>query len=513
VTPVRLVQQMLQNRAESMPDKVALVSGGRRLTYSQVERGANQLAHALIDRGVTRGDRVLLLLANGPELVMGIFAALKAGAAFVVVNPTTKAEKLAYLLRDSGARALLTSSGRAPLAAQLLATQPLLRSAAISTGTASSEVLPHGLWPWEETCGRMPTVPPANRSVDLDLACLIYTSGSTGEPKGVMSDHSNMVFAAESIIEYLGNTAEDVVLGVLPLSFSYGLYQLLMTFHFGGRLVLERGFAYPGEILRQIGAEGVTGLAGVPTLFSVLLSMDLSEFDLTSVRYLTNAAAALPPAHIQRLRQAFPHARLYSMYGLTETKRTLFLAPEELDRRPDSVGKAIPGTEVWLEDDSGKRLGPGEVGELVVRGRHVMRGYWGDPRSTAERFPPGPLPGERVCRTGDLFRVDEEGFFYFVSRKDDIIKSRGEKVSPKEIEDVLYRLPEIREAAVIGVPDPMLGQAIKAFVVVNGEGLTEADILRHCRAHLEDLLVPQVIELRAELPKTLSGKIRKAELA
>jgi acyl-CoA synthetase (AMP-forming)/AMP-acid ligase II len=244
----------------------------------------------------------------------------------------------------------------------------------------------------------------------------------------------------------------------------------------------------------------------------MLLAMDLSEFDLTSVRYLTNAAAALAPAHIQRLREAFPNAQLYSMYGLTETKRALYLPPEELDRRPDSVGKAIPGTEVWLEDDSGKRLGPGEVGELVVRGRHVMRGYWGDPRATAERFPPGPLPGERVCRTGDLFRTDEDGFFYFVGRKDDIIKSRGEKVSPKEIEDVLYGLPEIREAAVIGVPDAVLGQAIKAFVVVNGAGLTEADILRHCRAHLEDLLVPQMIELRAELPKTPSGKIRKKEL-
>jgi acyl-CoA synthetase (AMP-forming)/AMP-acid ligase II len=201
------------------------------------------------------------------------------------------------------------------------------------------------------------------------------------------------------------------------------------------------------------------------------------------------------------------------MYGLTETKRTLYLMPEELDRRPDSVGKAIPGTEVWLEDDSGKRLGPGEVGELVVRGRHVMRGYWGDPRATAERFPPGPLPGERVCRTGDLFRMDEDGFFYFVGRKDDIIKTRGEKVSPKEVENVLYRLPGIREAAVIGVPDPVLGQAIKAYVVLNGAALTEADILRHCREYLEELMVPRFVEFRPELPKTGSGKIRRAELA
>jgi acyl-CoA synthetase (AMP-forming)/AMP-acid ligase II len=299
----------------------------------------------------------------------------------------------------------------------------------------------------------------------------------------------------------------------LPLSFDYGLYQLLMIFSFGGRLVLERRFAYPADILQRIEQERVTGLPGVPTLFAVRLEMDLKAFDLSSLRYLTNTAASLPPAHILKLRDRFPQARLFSMYGLTETKRTLYLSPDELDRRPDSVGVAIPGTEVWLEDEGGRRLGPGEVGELVVRGRHVMRGYWGDEAATARRFRPGPLPGERVCHTGDLFRRDEDGFYYFVARQDDIIKSRGEKVAPKEVENVLYRLDGVQQAAVIGVPDPVLGQAIKAFVVVDGSGLTEADVLRHCRAHLEDFMVPRAVEFRDDLPKTSSGKIRRAELS
>jgi amino acid adenylation domain-containing protein len=508
---VRLVQEVLERSAEQWPAKIALVSDGRRWTYSHIDRRANQLAHALQARGVARGDRVLLLLPNGPELVVGIFAVLKAGGVFVVVNPTTKPDKLAYLAADSGARALLIGSDRREPARRLLEEAPHLGTVAVTTEAEPID-LPEGMWWWERAYAEFPAHRPLLRAVDLDLACLIYTSGSTGEPKGVMSDHSNMVFAMESIIEYLGNTHDDIVIGVLPLSFDYGLYQLLMTFRFGGRLILEKGFAYPAEILRQVEAERVSGFPGVPTLYSLLLSMDLGQFDLSSVRYLTNTAAALPPAHIQKLREAFPHARLFSMYGLTETKRTLYLPPDQLDHRPDSVGKAIPGTEVWLEDETGRRLGPGEVGELVVRGRHVMRGYWGDPRASAERFRPGPIAGERLCYTGDLFRMDAEGFFYFVGRKDDIIKSRGEKVSPKEVENVLYRLEGVREAAVVGVPDAILGQAVKAILVVNGAALTQADVLRHCRAHLEDLMVPRIVEFRSELPKTSSGKIRKSEL-
>jgi acyl-CoA synthetase (AMP-forming)/AMP-acid ligase II len=227
---------------------------------------------------------------------------------------------------------------------------------------------------------------------------------------------------------------------------------------------------------------------------------------------LTNTAAALPPSHILQIRAKFPWATLFSMYGLTETKRTLYLPPDQLDKRPDSVGIAIPGTEVWIEDEQGMRLGSGQVGELVVRGRHVMRGYWGNPEASAARFRPGLIPGERLCYTGDLFRQDEEGFLYFISRQDDMIKSRGEKVAPKEVENVLYGLPGVREAAVIGVTDPVLGQVVKAFVVQEGDELTPAHILRHCRAHLEDFMVPKLVEFCVQLPKTSSGKIKKTDL-
>lgn len=504
-----LVQDFIEFSADRLPDKVALVSDGQRLTYSEVDAQANRLANALKNQGLQRGDRVVLYLPNSLELAVAIFAVLKVGGVFVPINPSTKYEKCAYILNNCQARVLIAVGRQAELAQKLAQEVPSLKTIVLTEAipkTNDFNFLSYSAIQCDYSPQRLPKI-----NIDLDLACLIYTSGSTGEPKGVMSDHSNVVFAASSIIEYLGNVESDIVIGMLPLSFDYGLYQLLMVFKFGGTLVLEKGFTYPAVILKRIEEERVTGFPGVPTIYAVLLKMDLSPYNLSSLRYVTNTAAALPPSHILEIRAKFPSVTLFSMYGLTETKRTLYLPPEQLDKRPDSVGIAIPGTEVWIEDE-GQRLGAGEVGELVARGRHVMRGYWANPEATAARFRPGPLPGERVCYTGDLFRMDDEGFLYFVSRKDDIIKSRGEKVAPKEVENVLYDLSGIREAAVVGVSDPIFGQAVKAFVVQEGNALTQTDILCYCRAHLEDFMVPKYVEFCAELPKTLSGKIKKTDL-
>ena len=508
-----LVQDFLEQSADRRPDKIALVCGARRLSYGQIEATANRLAHGLRAGGVRRGDRVALYLNNTVEAVVGTFAALKAGGVFVVINRTTKADKLLYVLKNCRASALLTDERAlgGGFAERLLSDVPSLRLM-ICCGTGADLDETERVASLESVLACGSEARPARCNIDLDLACLIYTSGTTGEPKGVMSDHSNVVFASGSIIEYLRNREDDVVINILPLSFDYGLYQLLMTFRFGGTLVLENSFVYPTAILQTMARERVTGLPGVPTLFAMLLQMDLSSYDLRSLRYITNTAAALPPSHIAELRKKFPGVTIYSMYGLTETKRTLYLPPEWIDRKPGSVGIAIPGTEVWIEDAQGRRLGPGEVGELVVRGRHVMRGYWDAPEATAARFRPGPIPGERLCYTGDLFRMDEEGFLYFVGRKDDIIKSRGEKVAPREVENVLHALEGVVEAAVVGVPDPVLGQAIKAVIVRARPDLTETRVLAHCRAHLEDFMLPKWVEFRDSLPKSPSGKVRKEEL-
>jgi amino acid adenylation domain-containing protein len=509
-----LIQNFLERTAARIPDKVALICGDERLTYAEIDAMANRLAAALRDMGVRRGDRVGILLNNTVACVISIFAVLKADGVFVVVNHSTKRDKLVYILNNCNASVLVTEPRSLTDAPDGFDTEvPSLNGIVVCGGcpggTIGKRIRANS---FDAIQKEFPSTKLPSVNIDCDLACLIYTSGTTGEPKGVVCDHDNMVFVANSVIEYLRNVESDVVMNVLPLSFSYGLYQVLMTFKFGGTLVLEKSFAFPAQVLKLMEKERVTGFPGVPTIFAAMLRSDLDQYDLSSLRYLTNAAAALPVQHIKKIRRQLPAVSFYSMYGQTETKRTLYLPPDQLEKRPDSVGIAIPGTEVWLEDETGRRLNPGEVGELVVRGRHVMRGYWNAPEETARRFREYKQPGERVCHTGDLFRMDEEGYFYFVSRKDDIIKSRGEKVAPKEVENVLYALKGVAEAVVVGVPDPMIGQAVKAVIVRGDASLSEAQVLAHCRAHLEDFMVPKLVEFRTELPRTSTGKVRRTEL-
>lgn len=510
-----LLEEFLELSAERFPDKVALVAGTQRLTYRVLEEQANRLAHSLVELGVVRGDRVAIYLDNSVEAVLSIFATLKAGGVFLMVNPSTKADKLAYILNNCRAKGVVCSQMRVK-ELESHAGQLPHTTFAVVTGQLpeqGQESPLHVVSIQQCLAESKPCQRPRKQNIDIDLAALIYTSGSTGNPKGVMLTHLNMVSAATSITTYLENRQNDIVLSVLPLAFDYGLYQVLMGFKIGGTVVLERSFAYPHAVLEKVKQEKVTGFPLVPTIAALLLQMDLSKYDFSSVRYLTNTAAALPTHHIDKLRSLFPQARLFSMYGLTECKRVSYLPPDQLDIRPGSVGRGMPNEEVYIVDDEGNRVGPGVVGQLVVRGSNVMMGYWEMPEATDRVLKPGPVPGEKVLYTGDLFRMDDEGFLYFVGRKDDIIKSRGEKVSPKEVENALSSLDGVAEVAVLGVPDEILGQAVKAFIQVKvGIVLTEKDVLRHCSLHLEDFMMPKIIEFRAVLPKTANGKINKREL-
>jgi amino acid adenylation domain-containing protein len=512
----QLLHDYLLAAARQAPDKLALVCPDQRLTYAEIDGRSNQLAWALRRRGVERGDRVVVFAENGPEAVIAFWAALKADAVVSVVNPLTRPDKLAYLLADCRARALVTEAHLARVFEPAASRSPHLASVVVAGRVEEGRLLalPGGV-SWAEVLGpERPDVPPPRAAIDVDLAALVYTSGSTGEPKGVMLTHRNMLAASRSITEYLEIRADDVILNVLPLAFDYGLYQMIMAFRQRARLVLERSAAYPARMLEVMAGEAVTGFPGVPTIFAVLAGMtDLSRYNLSRVRYVTNTAAALPARHIRALQRIFPRARLFSMYGLTECKRCTYLPPEMIDVKPGSVGIAIPNTELWLVDEHDRRLGPGEVGQLVIRGATVMAGYWEKPEATARRLRPGPVPGERVLYTGDLCRLDEDGYLYFVARMDDVIKSRGEKVAPREVEDAIADVPGVREVAVIGVPDDILGQAVKAFVVLDpGATLTEEDLRRECLKRLEPFLVPKYIEMRAELPKTGTGKVAKTAL-
>ncbi len=518
-----LLHDFFLRSAAQHPEHTALVCDGQRHSFAQLQQQAHRLAWQLQSHGLQRGERVALFMDNRLEMAVAVWAVLQAGGVFMPINPLTKADKLAYMLNDARAKVLLTqdSLSKTWLAAladntSVAVTWVCGQASGLTPITEQANARVHA---WPAACDQQALGDLRTGLIDQDLAAIIYTSGSTGDPKGVMLSHLNMVSACTSVSSYLGLRQDDTVLCALPLAFDYGLYQWLMCARVSATLVLERSFTFPVKVLEVMVKERVTVFPGVPTMFSMLTNLQsLPSFDLGALRMITNTAAALSEAHIQRLRALFPHATLFSMYGLTECKRVTYLPPEQLDARPTSVGRGMPNEEVWLVNEAGERLPNGSTGELVVRGSNVMLGYWEKPEATAQRLKPGPsiggLPGAPVLHTGDLFRTDADGYLYFVARKDDIIKSRGEKVSPKEVENALYAIEGVLEAAVIGVPDELLGQAVKAFVVLQpGVTLSERDVIRECLARLENFMAPKHVVFLDALPKTDTGKIKKTGLA
>ncbi len=514
-----LVHDCLKRSAELSAEKEALICDQRRWTYAELDEACDRLADFLSRIGLGPRQRVAIFLDNSAEAVISIYATLRAAGVFLVVNGSVKARKLEYILRDSGASILVADAAREGLVGE--AVKGIEEIATIWVGEASPA--PAGLakrsFSWKEALGASSAAPSlrprgAHRCIDLDLAALIYTSGSTGEPKGVVSSHLNMVSAARSIIEYLENSREDKILNVLPLSFDYGLYQILMAFMFAGTVVLERSFAFPVRILETIERERITGLPIVPTIAALLLKMDHpGKYDLGSVRYVTNTGGVLPVEHIRKLQGFFHSGKIYSMYGLTECKRVSFLAPGDLEFRPSSVGKPMPNCRVSIIGEDGEEAGPGQVGELVVRGANVMGGYWNAPELSEKTFRRGRYPWETLLYSGDLFKTDQDGFLYFVARKDDQIKTKGERVSPREIENILCELDGVLEAAVIGVEDEILGQAIKCFIVLRpGAQIGEKDIIRHCACNMEPFMVPRHIEFLPRMPCSPHGKIDRGIL-
>ncbi|MBL8341934.1 MAG: acyl--CoA ligase [Rubrivivax sp.] len=503
-----LLHDAFEATAARLPAKTALVCGAKRLSYGALLGRTRAIAAGLRQHGVERGDRVVLTLEPGFTYVAALHAVLRLGAVMVPLPPTTKPERLAFALEDTEATAWLGEPrGVAESAAQLRARRPGLRCA------------------WAPDAD---TLDPASNdarcasAIDQDLAAILYTSGSTGRPKGVMLSHHNMRSAWASVQAYLGLEEGDTIGLALPPTFSYGLYHVLMGLGLGATVVLDRQAAFVLKVAQTLERERVTVFPAVPTLLSALLQLPaLAGMDHGALRTMTSAAAALPTALVPRIAAAWPGARFFSMYGMTECKRISYLPPHELAQRPASVGRGLPHQDHWLVDADGRRLGPGNhTGELVVRGSHVMRGYWRRPDETAARLRPATdgagrtvHGGSPVLHTGDLFRTDEAGYLHFVARMDDIIKSRGEKVAPREVEEAIHELAQVASCAVVGVPDAQLGEAVKAFVTLRpGTSLVARDIVRHCLARLENHMAPKFVEFVDVLPTTESGKVRHATL-
>lgn len=509
-----LIHHMLRASAQRFPEKEALVHGEQRLTYRDVSARTAGFAQGLRQAGLQRGDRIGIYLESSVPQVVSIFGISQAGGVFVPINSMLFPEQVAHIAKDSGMTGLITTRSKLGALAEILPQIPSLKFIVVTAGGDAPE-LTIPLHSFEEFCDLKPGAAWREEAIEKDLAAILYTSGSTGKPKGVMLSHVNVMAGSSIVSTYLGITDSDRILAVLPFSFDAGMNQLMTAFQQGGTIVLIN-FVFARDIVQALLKERITGLAGVPTVWSLLAQPNstLQKQPLLHLRYITNTGGAMPQAVLKVLRQTLTNTRIFLMYGLTEAFRSTYLPPEELDRRPTSMGKAIPDTEILVLDEDGRRCKPGEIGELVHRGPTVSMGYWGRPEDTNRVLRPNPLlPSElgdceKVCYSGDLVKMDEDGFLYFVGRRDTMIKSSGFRISPTEVEEALFQSGKLRLAAVIGVPDDVLGQTIKAFVVPkNGEALDSEALLATCAEKLPRYMVPKTIEVMDELPKTSSGKV------
>ncbi len=522
---VTLLHHLIHSRAARSPEAIALRAEGFSLNYQELAAATNAFAGGLVRLGLARGERVAIWLDKRFETVIACFGAAAAGGAFIPVNPVLKPAQVGHILRDSGACALVTSPERSTGLTETLAACPDLRHLVL-TGTpeaapAVNAFATHG---WNEILALAPEVQ-GHRVIDADMTAILYTSGSTGLPKGVVLSHRNMVAGAQSVSHYLENRADDVLLAALPLSFDAGFSQLTTAFAVGARVVLLN-YLLPRDVLKAVERERVTGLTAVPPLWIQLAQLEWpAGIDL---RYFANTGGHMPRTTLDRLRALFPSAKPYLMYGLTEAFRATYLPPEEIDRRPGSIGKAIPGAEVLVLREDGSECAPDEPGELVQRGALVGLGYWNDPEKTAERYKPLPLGAggratglmtpEIAVFSGDTVRRDQDGFLYFIGRRDEMIKTSGYRVSPTEIEEILHETGLVGECAAFGLPHDTLGQSIAVVVTpatgcqIEPETLV-TQLLKKCRNHIPPYMIPARIEVRqGMLPRNPNGKIDRATL-
>ncbi len=509
-----LIHQLITHQASRTASAQALREANSSLSYGDLAREINSAANLLLRLGMARAERVAVYMEKRVDTVVALFGAAAAGGVFVPVNPLLKPEQVAHILKDCNVRILVTTPERLELLRPVLAGCHDLRTVVICG--AANPVAWDGvtLLNWAERAGAPDAI--SHRAIDGDMAAILYTSGSTGRPKGVVLSHRNLVAGAESVSQYLENHAGDRILSVLPLSFDYGLNQLTTAFQVGACAVLMN-YLFPRDVLRMLEKEKITGLAAVPPLWVQLAQLDWPAGIDEHLRYITNSGGAMPTATLAALRARLPKTKPYLMYGLTEAFRSTYLAPEEVDRRPESMGKAIPNAEIMVVREDGTPCAPGEPGELVHRGVHVALGYWNDPEKTAERFRPvpGQLAGlpikELVVWSGDTVKMDDEGFLYFVGRRDEMIKTSGYRVSPTEVEEVVYATELVTEVAALGVAHPVLGQAVVLVVYAAGKDVSD-NLLIACKQQLPAFMVPAQILVRdAPLPRNPNGKIdRKA---
>jgi acyl-CoA ligase (AMP-forming) (exosortase A-associated) len=511
------LHHLVQEQARERGDRPALTFGEETLDFTTLDRRVRDLAAGLARLGLPRGERLGIYLDKRLETVESIFAASAAGLVFVPVNPLLKAAQVTHVLGDCDVRVLVTSSARWAQLRDEAGVLPALEHVVLVDAAATEDSGALRLHAYDELLGPAEASSDRVSGVDSDIAAILYTSGSTGRPKGVVLSHRNLLVGAESVSTYLGNTAEDVILSALPLSFDAGLSQLTTAYAVGAHVVLVN-YLLPADVPRLCARHGVTGLTCVPPLWLQLTSVDWPPEARQRLRYFANTGGRMPRHTLDNLRALFPDAAPFLMYGLTEAFRSTYLEPDQVDRRPDSIGQAIPDAEILVVRPDGVLAGPGEEGELVHRGPLVALGYWNDPERTAARFK--PLPGvpatwrqpELAVWSGDTVVADEEGYLYFVGRDDDMIKTSGYRVSPTEVEEAAYATGLVGDAVALGIEDAGLGQRIVLVATGASGALDTAALISALRRGLPRFMVPAEVRVLDELPRSPNGKFDRVLL-
>jgi acyl-CoA ligase (AMP-forming) (exosortase A-associated) len=506
-----LLHGLFDATAARAVERTALRYQERTYTYGELGDRGERVTSALERLGLRRGDRVVACLSNRPEVIDLALACSRLGLIFVPVSPLLKSRQLGHVLRDSGARLLVSSTTIAADAATWPDCPALELRVACESASGDSDA-PKGAIPYQDLLAAASSRQAERTGGDRDAAMILYTSGSTGWPKGVVVSHRNLVSGAQCVAQYLANVEDDRILAALPLSFDYGFSQVSTAFSVGACAVLTN-YSTAAALLQEMNGKGITGLAGVPTMWAHLAATEWPRDAGASLRYITSSGGPLVPAVLRKLQARLPQAKIYSMYGLTEAFRSTYLPPEQLAQRPTSIGKAVPGQEVMVLRPDGARCGPDEVGELVHRGSFVTLGYWNDAELTRQRFRPiAVLQDELAVWSGDLARTDAEGYVYFLGRRDGMIKTSGYRVSPTEIEEVALEVPGLVEAVAVGLPDDVLGQKIGLALVgepSDKRNLVEA-VRQHCRVQLPAFMVPAQIRQLDAIPRNANGKPDRA---
>jgi len=517
----QLLHELIFDSATRRPQAPALTFKQDTVSYDDLDRQVRSAARGFSGLHLQPRDRIAVYAEKRIETVVAMFGAAAAGGVFVPVNPLLRHRQVVHILRDCNVRVLVTTRDRFTGLADALADCPDLRCVVLFDGLQDGDQSAGLVLAGWETIVSASNVDGAvpHRTIDTDMAAILYTSGSTGMPKGVVLSHRNMVAGAKSVSQYLENNADDRILSVLPLSFDAGFSQLTTAFNVGAEVILLN-YLLAKDVVRACADHKITGLTGVPPLWIQLSQLEWPPEASAAMRYFANTGGHMPRPTLDLLRERMPVAKPYLMYGLTEAFRSTYLDPAEVDRRPESIGKAIPNAEILVVRPDGEVCQPGEQGELVHRGALVSMGYWNDPERTAVRFKPAPgQPGgivipEMAVWSGDVVRTDEDGFIYFVGRNDEMIKTSGYRVSPTELEDVLYASGLIGEVAAVGVPHPTLGQGIVVVVTAPQDGTLDTEAVSlHCRREMPLYMVPGRIIERDALPRNPNGKIDRSRLA